>query len=141
MYFGCKTDQEREREQFLELSRVQRNVEILKKPLAEQVELFMMVMEKTHHEDFALVEALASNGSDLIPHLLERLHVEKSAVSKCHLLQVFWIMQRGSYYDVASDSRLVKELEQEIASIGEDTMRERGERYLRDIRLGTVWTR
>lgn len=136
--FDCRTDEEREHEQFLRLNRIQRREAILKRTPEEQVELFMLVMKRQHPKDLGLAEALASNGSDVVPFLLEHLRMESSPNSKCDLLLVFWIMQFNSFYDVSNDAAVVSELEEQVASIQEDYWQGRGEEYLRDIRRGTV---
>jgi len=106
---------------FVRMSPSQRNQAIRSYPPERQVELYLEVMFKQHPPDRSLADALARNGSGIVPALISRLVADEREAAKIDLIYVFTLMQLGDHYAVRENEDLVEILREQIASIHDPT--------------------
>lgn len=131
---GCQaTEREAERD-FLQMPMTERRTAILLYPPEQQIHLFLQAMLVKHPPDLALANAVASNGSKIVPALAKRLARDDRDIAKLHLIDVFLRMQELSYYAVASDDKTMNLLEQQVAAMKDPQWREMSSDMLERIR-------
>ncbi|MGH8242952.1 MAG: hypothetical protein ACRETY_06335 [Steroidobacteraceae bacterium] len=114
---SCSAAEQDASVEFLSQPMIARRTAILEYSPEEQVKLYLKAMIEKHPPDLALANALASNGSKIVPALLERLVEDGSDVAKMHLIDVFVRMQDLGYYAVVDDNHTMKILEQQASAI------------------------
>jgi len=112
----------------------ERDRAILQYPAERQVDLYLMVMLEQHPPDLGLADAVASNGSKIVPALTQRLVQNDRDIAKMHLIEVFLRMQELSYYAVASDGGTMSLLDQQVAAMKDPQWKEMSSDMLERIR-------
>lgn len=123
-------------EAFLQKTLTEQASAIRDYPLEKQVELYLAAMMRKHPSDPALASVVAENGAAIVPILSRRLseHEGDGDIEKTRLVDVFVRMQRLGTYDVASDKKLMKVLEQQVAGIEGKFWKELSDEFLQRIR-------
>jgi len=111
---GCGSN---EGSALVRMSPRQRAQVILTYPPERQVELYLEVMFKQHPPDLGLGDALASNGSSIVPALTSRLLSDEREAAKTDLIYAFTVMQLDGHYAVRDDKDLMEILRDQIASM------------------------
>lgn len=114
---SCQAAERGADKNFLRMPPHERDRAILQYPPERQVDLYLMVMLEQHPPDLGLADAVASNGSKIVPALAQRLVQDDRDIAKMHLIDVFLRMQELSYYPVASDGKTMDLLKQQVAAI------------------------
>jgi hypothetical protein len=131
---GCQAAEHGDDKHFLQMPPRERDRAILEHSPERQVELYLMVVLKQHPPDLGLADAVASNGSKVVPALTQRLVSEDRDVAKMHLIDVFLRMQQLSYYPVAADANTMTLLEQQVAGMKDPQWQEMSSDLLERIR-------
>lgn len=131
---SCRAAEQDASEEFLRQPMNERRTAILAYPPQEQVDLYLQAMLVKHPPDLALADAVASNGSKIVPALLQRLVEDKRDVVKMHIIDVFRRMQELSYYAVVGDAPTMTILEQQVESIKDPQWKEMSNNLLERIR-------
>jgi hypothetical protein len=112
----------------------ERRIAILQYPPEQQVELYLKAMLEKHPPDLGLADAVASNGSSIVPALTERLVSDDRDVAKMHLVDVFLRMKQLAYYPVATDAETMALLQQQVAAMKDPQWKEMSSDMLEQIR-------
>jgi hypothetical protein len=131
---GCQAAERGADKDFLRMPPRERDRAILQYPPERQVDLYLMVMLEQHPPDLGLADAVASNGSKVVPALTQRLVHEDYDLAKLHLIDVFLRMQELGHYPVASDGETMDLLEQQVAAMKDPQWKEMSGDMLERIR-------
>ncbi len=105
--------------------------EYRKLPLDKQVDMYLYAMQR-EPPSTRYVDLLASNGTSVIPHLLERLNQEEGDYAKTVLIRVFRNMHE-KFLDLRNDKELMETLKNEVSRIRDSEWRAESEQYLKEI--------
>jgi hypothetical protein len=107
-------------EDFLALPYAEQTTGIRDCSPAQQVDLYMRTVERTHPPEIALADSIAPTGPQLVPALLEELTYRTSHAAQVEfLVYVFLRMKNLGYYDASNDPLVIGDISKGIESIGE----------------------
>lgn len=127
----CGSHAPPEYKRIFDLPGSQQEGEFKKLPLDKQVDMYIYAMY-SEPPDKIYVDYLASNGKDVIPHLLRRIEDEKGDYARTALVHVFRDMHR-KYYNLRDEPEIIATLKRESAKIRDDLWREESENYVKYI--------
>jgi len=133
----CSREYPLEHEAFLELPRDQRKAALEQHPPEEQVDLYVSAMLVKHPPDLELADAVAANGTRVLPLLIERLQAEKREVVQVDLLYVLLRMQQMGEADVAGDAETMATLEGVVSAMKDPAWKREASDFVNRIRAGS----
>lgn len=131
---GCQASESGADRDFLRMPPRERDKAILQYSPERQVALYLKVMLEQHPPDLGLADAVASNGSKIVPALMERLVADNRDVAKMHLIDVFLRMKELDYYPVAADTKTMTLLAQQVATMKDPQWKKTSSDMLEQIR-------
>lgn len=131
---SCQASEHATAKDFLRMPPRERDRAILEYSPEQQVDLYLKVVLGQHPPDLGLADAIASNGSKIVPALTERLVADDRDVAKMHLLDVFLRMKQLEYYPVAEDDKTMALLQQQVAMMEDPQWKEISSNMLEKIR-------
>jgi hypothetical protein len=121
-------------EEFWTLSPHHREVAIRHFALSEQLELYVVGMNR-EPAAIDLADPVASNGSEIVPLIMQKLAEAKSDAVKADLIYLLSIVS-DNYYDLSRDQTLLSTVAEVANSITGQFWQRQAQQSIKDIKLG-----
>src|ERR1700678_845283 len=118
---------------FFSMSPAERDAAFAQYPLSQQLDLYLESMKFEPPDAFGLTQKDASNGTKMVPIIVQRL--EGAGSSNSEALFELLVVRSSNYCDLGGDRQLMSKLEQLAGSIPDERSREKAEESVEKIAI------